>query len=597
MKTWEEAGITLPVGGSGPEVSATCPQCSQQRKNKSAKCLSVNTEKSVWHCNHCGWSGSLKTGKEERREPGWNRPAWRRPEPRPASPLTPEALSWFAKRGVTAAVLERNAVHSTAVYMPQIEAEARAIAFPYRRKGELINHKYRDGKKNFRMDTGAERILYKLDDVAPDSLFWVEGEIDALSVEVAGITSCVSVPDGAPAENTKDYSAKFTFLDTAADALAAVKRHVIAVDSDGPGKRLEDELARRLGREKCWRVTWPAGCKDANEVLVKHGVEELRWLLDHAEPFPIEGVFSTATESDKVYQLYRNGFERGHKTGWAALDPHYTVRPGEFTVVIGVPGSGKSNFVDALLVNLARLHGWSFALFSPENQPLEDHMARVVEKYVDLPFSDGPTARMSESDLEAGLAWARDHFWWILPHDEKQWEIGWILSRAKELVYRYGIRGLVLDPWNELEAQRRGTETETDYVSRVLRTVRQWARQHGVHVWIVVHPTKLQRDQTGKYPVPTLYDAAGSAHFRNKADNGLCIWRDLAPESNRRHEVDVHVQKIRFRQIGRLGKVTLKYCPSTGSYQDLVNADRDFEDTDDDRGPEQTGMPWGRSRT
>lgn len=566
--TWTDVGIELPSGAVGPEVPATCPKCSASRQNKRARCLSANIDDGVWHCNHCGWSGSLKTGDQQRREPGWNRPKWRRPEPRPAAKLSPEALAWFEKRGITAAVLERNCVLSCSVYMPQVEETVSAVAFPYRRGGELVNHKYRDGKKHFRMDTGAERILYKLDDVQAESVVWCEGEIDALSIEVAGITSCVSVPDGAPAEGTKDYSSKFSFLDTAETALAAVKRHVIAVDNDGPGKRLEDELARRLGREKCWRVTWPTGCKDANEVLVAHGAEKLRRCIDAAEPFPIEGVFTVESESDKVYQLYRNGFERGHSTGWDSLDPHYTVRPGEFTVVVGTPGSGKSNFIDALLVNLATLHGWSFALFSPENQPLEDHMARVVEKYVGEPFTDGPTRRMSESTLSDGMAWAHDHFWWILPHDEKQWEIGWILSRAKELVYRHGIRGLVIDPWNELEPQRKADETETEYVSRVLRTVRQWARQHGVHVWIVVHPTKLYRDANGQYPVPTLYDAHGSAHWRNKADNGLCIWRDLAPHTDRKHEVDIHIQKIRFRQIGRLGKVTLRYVPATGTYGD-----------------------------
>jgi twinkle protein len=568
-RTWQDVGIEIPPGAVGPEVGTTCPQCSGSRKNKRAHCLSANVETSLWICHHCGWSGSLLTGQTERRETGWRRPEYRRPEPHTETALSPQALAWFEKRGIPAAVLERNGVHSCRVYMPQLEAETSAVAFPYLRGSELVNHKYRDGKKNFRMETGAERILYKLDDVNAETLVWVEGEIDALSVEVAGITSCVSVPDGAPAETAKDYSAKFTFLDSAAELLAGVKRHVIAVDGDGPGRRLEDELARRLGREKCWRVKWPHGVKDANEVLVKNGAEELRWYLENAEPFPIEGVFSTESESDKIVQLFRNGFERGHKTGWASLDPHYTVRPGEFTVVTGVPGSGKSNFVDALLVNLARQHGWSFALFSPENQPLEDHMGRMIEKYIGLPFSDGPTPRMSEDDLGEGMEWARQHFWWILPNDETQWEIGWILARAKELVYRHGIRGLVIDPWNEIEPQRSRDENETEYVSRVLRTVRQWGRQHGVHVWIVVHPTKLYRDKDGKYPIPNLYDCAGSSHWRNKADNGLCIWRDFDPNTGRPLAVDVYVQKIRFRQIGKLGKVTLHYDAPTATYHEV----------------------------
>jgi len=563
MRSWPDFGIEIPSDGASGEVYTTCPKCSHERKKKNAKCLSANLDSGLWVCHHCAWSGSLKTGRDERHPRAWQKPQYRRPTPQPLAELPAHVVRWFADRGITHAVLTRNKIGWARVYMPQIEDHADAIAFPYLRSGELINRKYRTLDKHFRVDTGAERILYGLDDVG-ETLVWVEGEIDRLSVEVAGLTSCVSVPDGAPPAGTKDYSSKFTFLDSATEVLSAVKRHVIAVDSDKPGSVLEDELARRLGREKCWRVEWPEGSKDANDVLVKHGATDLRWFIDHAQPFPIEGVFTALGEQGKVFALYRNGFERGGSTGWRSLDAHYTVRPGEFTVITGIPSSGKSNWLDALAVNLARLHGWAFGIFSPENQPLEDHMARIVEKYVGLPFSDGPTPRMSEADVRRGLEWVGEHFWWMLPNDESSWDIGWILACAKELVYRHGIRGLIIDPWNELEPQRKPSETETEYISRVLRTVRQFARRHGVHLFMVVHPTKLYRNDNGKYPIPTLYDCMGSAHWRNKADNGLCVWRDLSDRNGR--EVDIHVQKIRFRQIGRLGKVTLLYDPPTGRY-------------------------------
>jgi twinkle protein len=567
MRSWADVGIELPPNDGRGEVYTTCPQCSSQRKNHHAKCLSVNVAKDVWNCHHCGWAGSLKTREETRHEPHWRKPRWRLPAPKPQTELPQHAVNWFAGRGISEAVLARNRIDFGRVYMPQVEDHVDAVIFPYFRAGEVVNRKYRDGRKNFRLEAGAERILYGLDDVG-ETLVWVEGEIDKLSVEVAGMTSCVSVPDGAPAEGTKDYSSKFAFLDSAGAELGKVKRHVVAVDSDGPGRVLEEELARRLGREKCWRVKWPDGCKDANDVLVKHGAEELRWFIDHAEPFPIEGVFTALGASPKIFSLYRHGFERGHSTGWASVDRHYTVRPGEFTVVTGIPGHGKSNWLDALLANLAKRHGWSFAFFSPENQPIEDHMSRIIEKWAALPFSDGPTPRMTEADVQRGIEWVDEHFAWILPHNEHQWEIEWILARARELVFRRGIRGLVIDPWNELEPQRQVGETETDYVSRVLRTTRQFARQHGIHVWMVVHPVKLQRQENGRYPVPTLYDCAGSAHWRNKADNGICIWRDVSDPDSR--AVVVYVQKIRFRQIGRLGDVTLYYDAPTGSYFETV---------------------------
>lgn len=563
MRTWADVGIEIPPNRAG-EVQAICPKCSHERTKKKAKCLSANVDEGVWVCHHCGWAGSLE-GKEERHARPWQPPPYRKPIPTQTADLPPPAVDWFAKRGIPQAVLIRNRIAFAPVYMPQIEAEAKAIVFPYFRKGELINRKYRDGQKHFRMDTGAERIFYKLDDLA-ETLVIVEGEVDALSVEVAGITSCVSVPDGAPAETAKDYSSKFTFLESAAEQLANVTKIILAVDNDGPGRRLEDELARRLGRGRCWRAQWPEGCKDANDVLVKHGATDLRWYLDNAEPYPIDGVFTSLGESGKVFALYRHGVERGHSTGWAGLDRHYTVRPGEFTVVTGVPSHGKSEWLDALMVNLADLHGWGFGIFSPENQPIEEHMARIIEKYVGLPFSEGPTPRMSEAELLRGTEWAGQRFFWMLPGEEKHWDIDWILARASELVSRTGIRGLVIDPWNELEPNRKRDETETEYISRVLRVVRQFGRRHGVHVWMVVHPAKMRRGDNGEYPVPTLYDCHGSAHWRSKADNGICIWREV--EGERKELTDVHVQKVRFRQVGSPGTARLVYDPVVGRYSD-----------------------------
>jgi twinkle protein len=263
-----------------------------------------------------------------------------------------------------------------------------------------VNRKYRTiESKNFRLETGCELVLYGLDDIEPEQCFWVEGEVDKLTVEVAGVRSVVSVPNGAPPTNAKNYAALLGFLEADREKLEAVKHHVIAVDADPPGEALATELARRLGPEKCSRVPWPQGCKDANDLLMRHGAEDLRWYLDNPEPFPIEGAFGIEDRCVDVRSLYENGFDRGVSTGWRELDRVYTVRPREVTVVTGIPGTGKSNVIDALATNLAKLHGWRFAVFSPENLPLEPHMAAIIEKYIGQPFHDGPTPRMSRGEL------------------------------------------------------------------------------------------------------------------------------------------------------------------------------------------------------
>ncbi|MCO7225898.1 DnaB-like helicase C-terminal domain-containing protein [Pleionea sp. CnH1-48] len=412
---------------------------------------------------------------------------------------------------------------------------------------------------------GAEPILYGLDDIDEDCTIIVEGEMDKLALEVAGFTNVVSPPHGAPQPDAKNYSSKFDFLENDLDTIRSVKQWIIAVDNDEAGNKLEYELARRLGREKCLKVSWPKGIKDSNQCLVEKGIDSLITIICDAKPYPLQGVFTVEDLSDEVNTLYKQGLQGGVSTGYRNLDQFYTVKLSDWTVVTGVPNSGKSNFVDAVCMNLAKLHGWAIANFSPENQPIEDHIARMCEKYVGKPFNNSRAQRMTHDELEQAKAFVNEHFFWILPDDDKDWTIEQVLKAAELLIYRKGIKGLVIDPWNELEIPPNNQLSETQYISQSLKRMRQFARKHDIHLWIVAHPQKLYKDKNGKYPVPTLYDISGSAHWRNKADNGIVIYRDF---ENDNFIIEVIVQKIRFKQVGRLGTAYLEYNPLTSCYSD-----------------------------
>lgn len=568
MKIWADFGIELNGSFTG-EMAATCPKCSHERRKKNVKCLSANGDKQTWICHHCGWSGSLKNGSGKADYAHWQKPQYRKPAPQAKTDLSEKVIRWFADRGISEPVLQRNKIGYGKVYMPQVEGRVNAIRFPYYRGDELVNVKYRDFQKNFRQEAGAEQILYGLADIEETTIA-CEGETDKLSFEMAGYVNCVSVPNGAPPENAKDYGSKFAYLTADSERIEAVKTWIIATDADGPGQKLAEELARRLGREKCKRLVWPEGIKDANECLTKLGASELQKLIREVQPYPIEGTFSVRDLSDKIDHLYEHGYERGVSTGWHSLNKLYTVRPGELTTLTGIPNSGKSNWIDALTVNLAKNKGWSFAIFSPENQPLEDHMARLIEKWAGQPFDVGPSMRISRDNLEAGKKWADEHFSWILPSNDTNWTLDAILEKARALVFRKGIKGLIIDPWNELEHERPSGTTETEYISKSLSRIRQFARRYSVAVWIVAHPAKLYKGMDGKYPVPTPYDISGSAHWRNKSDNCLTVWRDFGDDEKL---VQIHVQKIRFKQVGKIGLCELYYNPVTATYEDRVYAD------------------------
>ncbi|XP_027158536.1 primase homolog protein isoform X3 [Coffea eugenioides] len=198
-------------------------------------------------------------------------------------PLGDELIAYFAGRMISKQTLEKNCVM-------QVAGQKDIIAFTYRRNGIIVGCKYRTMDKSFWQEKGTEKTLYGLDDIKEaDEVIIVEGEIDKLSLEEAGISNCVSVPAGAPQTvsikelPTLEKDTGFQYIWNCKKYLNKASRIIIATDADVSGDALAEELARRLGRErsKCWRVHWPKkdeiNCfKDANEVLMNLGPNALR---------------------------------------------------------------------------------------------------------------------------------------------------------------------------------------------------------------------------------------------------------------------------------------------------------------------------------
>lgn len=558
---------------------ATCPNCSHQRRKKGDPCLSVMIEEgggATWNCHHCGWAGGFRSGDYR---PRHARKSYRLPTPveNPARPA--KMLQWFADRGISELTVQRMGVYRTSHWFPQTGNEAPCIAFPYAVGGVLKNVKYRHPDKHFMQEKDAEPVLYNADALdGAEEVIFVEGEMDVLACMEAGITNAVSLPNGAPAKE-EQTDKRYEPLQTHAEALERVKRFIIATDMDEPGDLLANELARRLGKDRCFRARFPDAndvqCKDANECLVEHGGEVLRECLANAEPWPIEGLHMASDYAEAVMSLYRGTGPKPLSTGFAEMDNAFRVLPGQFVVVTGIPNHGKSRWLDQVAVQMSRLHNWTWGVFSPETGN-ENHIVDLVEIWAGRPFFDGPTPRVSERELRDGLNWIEDRFFFIGTTEHTP-SVDWILERARAAVIRHGIRGLIIDPYNEIEASRPAGMTETEFVSQLISKFKQFAKAHDVTVFMVVHPTKL-KTETGmsKEPVPGLYDLSGSAHWRNKADAGLVVYRDY--EENK---TLVYAKKIRRQPIcGKPGVVEFaflthdrRFTEITGSFNEMGRKD------------------------
>lgn len=556
QETYHDYGIELPMTATGQHYT-TCPNCSPERKKSEVLCLGIDADRKIWHCNHCNWSGSLKTKtKELTMENSKKTIDWE-----PGKKLPQKVVEWFKKRGISEETLLKNDIqYNDSVYFPQIKKKSGAICFPYKQEGKVIDVKYRGNEKCFKTEKNAKKTLYGIDDIPKTAkkLTMNEGEPDTLACREAGIISSVSVPNGAPAPGSVNYNSKFKYLENCQYLLERMEKIILAVDNDPAGKVLENELARRIGYEKCWYVEYPDGCKDANDVLVKFGAEKLRDVIEKAKQFPLVGTYLVEDFHDEILFLYNNGLPPVYPTGWKTLDKLYQVRLGELTVITGFPGHGKSEFCDALLLNLVMLHKWSFGICSLENLPYERHVIKFTEKVTGKPFFKGPSLRMTAAELFKAETALNDRFNFINP---KSVDIDTILSIAKSLIFRKGINGLIIDPYNELDHKRPAGMSETEYISQFLSKVRRFARLNNLCVWVVAHPVKLQKEDRDK--PPTVYDISGSANWANKADNAISVFR---------HEddniVEIHVKKIRFKECGRIGRVDLIYDNPSGRYLD-----------------------------
>ena len=533
----------LPAVGDR-QTKINCPECLRLGKKKD-KSLSIKGETGT--CHKCGSIFYKKIKRMEKKE--YVKPEWSN-----KTALSDVVVKWFEGRKISQTTLNALKVTESEEYMPQVKKRVNTVQFNYFRDGELVNVKYRDGKKNFKMHKDAELILYNLDSIKDsEECIIVEGEMDALTFHEALMPRVVSVPNGATKANQN-----LQYLDNCIDYFDNKKIIYLATDNDAAGIELRNELLRRFGVARCRRVTFE-DCKDANEYVVKYGKERLRERIDLAEEFPIEGVFRAHDFKADVKHYYDNGLTQGVRIYHDNLNELVTWVTGRLAVFTGIPGMGKSEAVDEVVTQLNLIHQWKAGLFSPENFPFEYHVGKIAEKLVGGKFArDG----MNQDELEMALDFINDNYFFIMPEDEN-YSLDSLLSRTQDLIYKYGIRVLVLDPWNRIEHQYDGSETK--YIGRTLTRLQNFAQRNDILVILVAHPTKMGKDATGKYLVPNLYDISGSAHFFNQCDYGLTVHRRNMKVVGFEH-IEIHVQKVRFKSWGSVGLATFVYNPMNGRF-------------------------------
>lgn len=538
-----------------------CPYCSAERRKSNQKDMTLTRKLDgavVFHCHHCQTNGSVQPQQE--------RILSAVPSPTIVSnKLQDQHYAWLATRGISHQTADKMKLFASEKYFGKLGKTADAIGFPYYRNGALVAAKYRSfPEKDFTQDSGGAHDFFGIDLIKKDQpLIIVEGEIDCLSLMEMGYENVVSVPSGAPIKVADgkvlpSEDKKFAYVWNAREILDAVPYIILATDQDTAGQALAEELARRIGKEKCRLAKFEK--KDLNEVMLDDPTK-VGELLASAVPYPVSGISDAGSYYERLNELYTKGTGKGYSTGYTSVDEIYTVAPAQLTVVTGYPSSGKSNFVDQIMVNLADKHDWKFAVCSFENQP-EIHISRLMEIYTKRRFFDGKD-RMSETDKEIAFKFVKEHFLFIDTNGEEPSTLDSILERARVAVKRMGVRGLVIDPYNYIELPR-SEGTETAVISDMLTRVQKFCKSYDVHTWFVAHPSKITRQGT-EQPRPDGMSIAGSMAWWAKTDCGLTVHR-------KDHHVEIAVWKCRYRWVGTQGETTMIYNKTAGTYSENLDA-------------------------
>jgi len=527
-----------------------CPVCSPDRKpkNQKAKCASYDWERGLGTCHNCDTSFQLHTYKRKgEAEKVYIKPV----QPDAIRVVSTAVEDWFRTRGISKQTLVDLKVSEGPEWMPQTQKSENVIKFNYFMGGELLNVKYRDGRKNFKLYKGAEKVFYNIDSiVGHDYCVIVEGEMDVLALHEAGIPNAISVPNGATLKtNNLDY------LDSCIDYFEGMDNIIIATDTDDAGLALQTELVRRLGSEVCMIATFE-DCKDANEYLLKHGKDKLVDRITGAKPVPLENVTTFKDHEGEVIDFVHNGFKPGFQIGLRNFDDVFSTYTGQFITVTGIPSSGKSDFVDQMCVGYNANYGWKTAFASPENKPNFLHAHKLMRKTWGIMPSK---ADIGSDKWNAVTEHCNANYYHI---DMERYSLESVLAKGAELVKRKGIKCLVIDPFNKVRAVTADGSDVNKYTMEYLMQIEVFAKKYDVLVIIVAHPTKMYKNDKGVIETPTMYNIKGGGEWYDASYHGLVVHRDYIKKT-----VMVKVLKVKFQNLGENGGEShFTWEPNSGRY-------------------------------
>jgi hypothetical protein len=275
--------------------------------------------------------------------------------------------------------------------------------------------------------------------------------------------------------------------------------------------------------------------------------------------YRVEDVVYGIDVKDKALLINQNGFDKVMGVGIKELDYLFKPKRGEITLLTGIGNYGKTAWQKSQLLSRIIMFGEKIATFSPEDTPAEEYFHDYVEMLLGCECTPFNPNRPANDIYEAAYDYISKHIFYISAEMLSPTP-QYIKEKFLELIVQEKVDFCCIDPFNQMTNDYKGFGGRTDkYLETLLADFSRFAKKNDVYFWVIAHPKLMERDRSGNYKCPDVFDVNDGAMWNNKMDNITVYHRPFAQTDPSSPLAEFHSKKIKKKSVGRKGFIMVEY--------------------------------------
>ena len=275
--------------------------------------------------------------------------------------------------------------------------------------------------------------------------------------------------------------------------------------------------------------------------------------------YRVEDVVYGIDVKDKALLINQNGFDKVMGVGIKEIDYLFKPKRGEITLLTGIGNYGKTAWQKSQLLSRIIMFGEKIATFSPEDTPAEEYFHDYVEMLLGCECTPFNPNRPANDIYEAAYDYISKHIFYISAEMLSPTP-QYIKEKFLELIVQEKVDFCCIDPFNQMTNDYKGFGGRTDkYLETLLADFSRFAKKNDVYFWVIAHPKLMERDRSGNYKCPDVFDVNDGAMWNNKMDNITVYHRPFAQTDPSSPLAEFHSKKIKKKSVGRKGFIMVEY--------------------------------------